>query len=239
MDQLLHHLFQVALGDALAPVFALAVLAAMAWAWDVGPSERILVGGAVALALLLGTGSLAYTALLALAVALLWWPADARRLMAEVRALRRTVVAGFLAALVLGTTFFLITPTGLASAVEHLGRWLGDLAPGAGTYSPWELVRRLLLSEPLLLGFGLAGLIWSIRAGERTGQWAGIAAGVAISLAAAGAPSEKQSAPSPSRPAFSKVDGLPHATQSGGWGLVYGFGSTLRSGIRKYLPSKA
>ena len=29
------------------------------------------------------------------------------------------------------------------------------------------------------------------------------------------------------RPAFSNVDGLPHATQMGGWPLPYGFGRML------------
>lgn len=177
---------RLAVGDALAPVLALAVLAALVWTWDVGPAKGVVVGGAVALGLLLGTGPLAYTALLALVVALAWWPADARRLAAEVQAHRRMVVAALLAALVLGSTFFLLTPAGLAAAVEHLGRWLAGLMPGAGVYSPWEQIRRLLLSEPLLLGFGLAGLIWSVRRGDRAGQWAGIATGLALLAALVG-----------------------------------------------------
>ena len=37
----------------------------------------------------------------------------------------------------------------------------------------------------------------------------------------------KPIAPMPWRPAFSKVGGLPHATQIGGWLAPYGFGSTL------------
>src|SRR5262245_28544964 len=52
-----------------------------------------------------------------------------------------------------------------------------------------------------------------------------------------GLPRLKQSAPSPRRPAFSNVDGLPHATQIGGCGFEYGFGSTLRGGIEKCVPS--
>src|SRR5262245_21437250 len=58
----------------------------------------------------------------------------------------------------------------------------------------------------------------------------------AISL---GVPNVKQSAPRPSSPASAKVPGLEHATHIGGCGFEYGLGSTLRSGIRKYLPSKA
>ena len=41
----------------------------------------------------------------------------------------------------------------------------------------------------------------------------------------------------PARAASSKVLGLPAATHIGGWGLVYGLGSTLRSGMEKNLPS--
>ena len=39
------------------------------------------------------------------------------------------------------------------------------------------------------------------------------------------------------RAAFSNVDGLPAATQSGGCGSEYGFGRTLRGGIEKNRPS--
>ena len=39
------------------------------------------------------------------------------------------------------------------------------------------------------------------------------------------------------RAAFSNVDGLPAATHIGGCGSEYGFGSTLRGGIEKYVPS--
>jgi hypothetical protein len=52
-----------------------------------------------------------------------------------------------------------------------------------------------------------------------------------------GVPSEKQSAPTPSRAAFSNVDGLPQAIQSGGCGRVQGFGRTFRAGIEKKRPS--
>ena len=41
----------------------------------------------------------------------------------------------------------------------------------------------------------------------------------------------------PSRPAFSNVDGLPHASHSGGCGTVHGRGSTARDGIEKLSPS--
>ena len=41
-------------------------------------------------------------------------------------------------------------------------------------------MRRLLLSEPLLVGFGIAGLIWVLRRGDRFGIWAGMTAGSAL-----------------------------------------------------------
>ena len=51
-----------------------------------------------------------------------------------------------------------------------------------------------------------------------------------------GSPIVKQSAPMPSRPAFSNVAGLPHASQSGGCGTVHGRGSTVRDGIENPSP---
>lgn len=179
---------RLAVGDALAPVFVLALLAAVVWALDAEErsSTPTLLLAAVALGLLLSSGSLAYTALLAGAAALLWWPAAARRLAAAVRARPGPVVASLLAALVLGSTFFVVTPAGLASVGELLGAWLAGIAPGVGAYTAWELLRRLLLSEPLLLGFGLAGLIGSIRRGDRFAQWAASAAGLALLIALVG-----------------------------------------------------
>ena len=47
----------------------------------------------------------------------------------------------------------------------------------------------------------------------------------------------KHSTPMPSLPAFSNVPGLPHATHSGGWGLVTGLGKISRAGIEKLSPS--
>ena len=179
---------RLAVGDALAPVFVLALLAAVVRTLDAGERQArpALLAAALALGLLLSTSSVAYTALLAGAVALLWRPAIARRLAALVRARPRPVLAGFLGALVLGSTFFMITPAGLASVGELLGDWLAGLVPGAGVYTAWELLRRLLLSEPFLLGFGIAGSIRSVHRGDRFGQWAGSAAGLALLVALVG-----------------------------------------------------
>src|SRR5581483_5171447 len=57
-------------------------------------------------------------------------------------------------------------------------------------------------------------------------------------LSVSGDPVVKHRTPSPSRAAFSKVDGLPAATHIGGCGSLNGFGSTLRGGREKYLPWK-
>ncbi len=80
----------------------------------------------------------------------------------------------------LGATFLFLVPAGLAAAADLLGTWLLGLRPGAGDYRAWDILRRLLLSEPLLVGFGIAGLIWALRRGDRFGVWAGMAAGVAL-----------------------------------------------------------
>src|SRR4051812_44477828 len=55
----------------------------------------------------------------------------------------------------------------------------------------------------------------------------------------AGVPKVKQSAPTPSSPASANVAGLEQASQMGGFGFEYGFGSTSRLGILKYLPSNS
>src|SRR5437870_13754721 len=54
-----------------------------------------------------------------------------------------------------------------------------------------------------------------------------------------GVPPVKQMTPMPMRAARSNVSGLPAATHRGGCGFTYGLGSTLRSGIEKYLDRKS
>ena len=94
---------------------------------------------------------------------------------------RRGVLLASLVPLALGATSFFLAPTGLAAAVDLLGRWLLGLRPGGQTsYGTWEILYRLLLSEPLLVGFGIAGLIWALLRRDRFGVWAGMAAGVAL-----------------------------------------------------------
>ncbi len=126
------------------------------------------------------SGPAAYTALLAGLVAALWWRGALPALWADVKAHRREVIVGFFVPLVLGATFFVLVPAGLAAAGDLLAAWLQGLIPAVGDYSAWEILRRLLLSEPLLVGFGVAGLVWAWLHGEKFGLWAGMAAGLAL-----------------------------------------------------------
>jgi hypothetical protein len=91
-------------------------------------------------------------------------------------------IAG-LAALAFGATCFFLSPAGLTAAADLSGAWLSGLLPAAGEYAAWDLLRRLLLSEPLALGFGIAGVIVAARRRERFGLFIGI--GTAIALLAA------------------------------------------------------
>jgi len=93
------------------------------------------------------------------------------------------VIVGGLGAIIFGSTFFLLTPTGLAAVADLLGGWLRGLAPLGGDYSPWDILRRLLISEPMLLGFGIGGFVLAIHHRDRFGLFAGIAALIALLLA--------------------------------------------------------
>jgi hypothetical protein len=79
-----------------------------------------------------------------------------------------------------------LSPSGVAAAVGLAGQWFSGLLPVAGEYSAWDILRRLLISEIFLLGFAVAGLIWSIRNRDRFGGWAGIAAALALLVALIG-----------------------------------------------------
>lgn len=174
---------RLALGNSLVAPLALALLAAVnVWARADGATTKgsPLRWAAVALGLLLISGPGAYTALLAALVAALWWGGAVGKLWSSVKADWRGVLPSFLLPLVLGATSLFLTPAGLAAAADLPGAWLLGLRPGAGAYSTWEILCRLLLSEPLLVGFGLAGLIWVLRWRDRFGIWAGMVAGIAL-----------------------------------------------------------
>jgi hypothetical protein len=190
---------RLGLGESLAPPLALALLACInLYAQEIAaqraavgqPDEDTppakspwLVAAAVVLGLLLIAGPDAYTVVLIGFVAALWWRSELGALWAGVRATRRGVIVGGLGAIIFGSTFFLLTPTGLAAAADLLGGWLRGLAPLAGEYSPWDILRRLLMSEPVLLGFGIGGFVLAIRHRDRFGLFAGMAALIALLLA--------------------------------------------------------
>ena len=196
---------RLGLGDSLVAPLALALLAAVnLWAQRAGAIAeagataegsplRDGTGGAsvpapigplrwaaVVLGLLLISGPAAYTVLVAGLIAALWWRGALPALWAGVKADRRGVLLAFLAPLALGATSFFLTPAGLAAAADLLGAWLIGLRPGIGEYGAWEILYRLLLSEPLLVGFGVAGLIWALLRRDRFGVWVGMTAGVAL-----------------------------------------------------------
>jgi hypothetical protein len=180
---------RLGLGDSLVAPLALALLAAVnVWARQTAANEEAgtttarspLRWAAVALGLLLISGPGAYTVIVAGLIAALWWRRDLPPLWAGVKADRRGVALGLLLPLALGATAFFLTPSGLAAAADLLGAWLSGLWPAAGEYGAWEILYRLVLSEPLLVGFGGAGLIWALLCRDRFGSWVGMAAGVAL-----------------------------------------------------------
>jgi hypothetical protein len=145
---------------------------------------------AVALGLLLASGSGAYTVLLTGVAAAVMWRQELPTFWKAVKAQRRNVALGGLLALALSSTFFLIMPSGLAAAADLLGTWLRGLSPdflgglplARSEYAAWDILRRLLLSETLLVAFGIAGLVGAIRRDDRFGTWAGVSAGIALLL---------------------------------------------------------
>jgi hypothetical protein len=174
---------RLGLGSGLVPTLALAVVAGVALSVqsDAYRGRRLgLSLAAGALGLLLASGAGAYTVILFALPAMLVW----RRSLAPVLELLKThwkqVGGTFLLCYVLGATFLLMAPDGLAAAADLLGSWVAALRPGIGEYQAWEIGLRLLLSEPVLLVFGLAGLVTALRRQDRFGVFAGISAGLAI-----------------------------------------------------------
>ena len=165
---------RLGLGYGLVPPLALALLATLSC------SRTRLAVAAIALGLLLAAGPGAYTVLLIAVIAALIWREEARGLFAQIAADRRRLLIALLLALGLGATFFFTAFSGLAAAADLLGQWVRGLAPGARDYNAWDILRRLLISEPLLVGFGIGGLVMAGRRRDRFGLFAGLAAGVAL-----------------------------------------------------------
>ncbi len=172
-------------GAGLVPTLALALAAALS-AYAEARSPQWLTVAAVSLGLLLLSGPTAYTALVASLIAAAWWPGALPALWVGLRDHRRAALVGLLAAFVLGGTGFLLIPTGLAAAFNLLGAWARGLLPGAGTYGAWDVARRLLLSEPTVLGFGAAALVAAARGRDRWSLGLASATGLALLLALVG-----------------------------------------------------
>jgi len=198
---------RLGLGFGLVPPLALALLATLNLCFGertgpgeaaergAGPSggQRWLIWAAIALGTMLAAGPGAYTVLLIGIVAAFIWRPVARALWEEARVRPRPVALAAGAALVLGATGFLIAPSGLASVADLVGRWVRDLLPGAplplgmaAGYSVWDLLRQLLISEPLLLGAALGGAALAWRRRDAFGKFAALAAGLTLLVPVAG-----------------------------------------------------
>jgi hypothetical protein len=174
---------RLGLGSGLVPTLALAIVAGVALSTQPGDHRGRYWGpllAAGALGLLLASGAGAYSVLLMGLCAVLVWRRSLAPVSGLLRARWKQVGGTFLLCFALGATFFLLTPEGLAAAVDLLGTWVAALRPSAGEYQAWEIGLRLLLSEPVLLLFGLAGLVMALRRRDRFGVFVGISAAVAL-----------------------------------------------------------
>lgn len=175
-------------GDGLAPSLALAMLACISLAAERRAPQATpwLTAAAAAFGLLLTTGPAAYTFVVIGCAAVVYWRSELAGLWPAVRAARRPMATAGLVALTLGATCFFLSPMGLAAAADLLGTWLVGLAPLAGEYGAWDILRRLLLSEPLTLGCGIAGVILAVRRRDRFGIFVGVGAAIAFLIAVVG-----------------------------------------------------
>lgn len=176
---------RLGLGVGLVPTLALALAAALS-AYTAARSPQWLTAAAVSLGLLLLSGPGAYTALVSGVIAAACWPGALPALWAGLRTQRRAALVGLLTAFVLGATGFLSLPSGLAAAFNLLGAWARGLLPGAGAYGAWDVARRLLLSEPLVLGLGAAAGVAAARGRDRWSLGLAAATGLALIVALAG-----------------------------------------------------
>ncbi len=180
---------RLGLGDGLVPPLALAALAGVAsgvHAESPAKVQRPFLFAAGALGLLLAAAPGGYTVLLCAVVAAYIWRGSLPAFAGLLRPHWRSILAAFAVCLVAGATFFFAVPGGLAAAADLLGDWLHRLEPGAGGYRAWEILLRLLLSEPLLVGLGVAGLVQAVRRRDRFGIFAAAAAGLAMAISLIG-----------------------------------------------------
>ena len=186
---------RLGLSYGLVAPLALAVLAGLTGAVDELDSARVgsqrraslwLMFAFAAMGALLAAGPGAYTVLLIALVGALVEHKAARQHLDELRPFLRTGLMSGGITFVLAATFFLSRPDGLAAAFDQAGAWLGAAWPGQGVYSPLQIMGRLLLSEPLLLGFGLAGAVRVLRKRDPFGSLCAWAAGLSVLVAVVG-----------------------------------------------------
>ena len=174
---------RLGLGSGLVPFFALVVVSGVAWSLrpDSDHTQRLaLTAAAGALGFMLASGPGAYTVLLMALPAALIWRRSLATLSDALKACWTQAVGALLLCFALGSTFFFVAPSGLAAAADLLGSWIAALRPGHGEYQGWEIGLRLLLSEPVLLGFGLAGVCTALKRKDRFGIFASGFAALAI-----------------------------------------------------------
>jgi len=176
---------RLGLSYGLVAPLALAVLAGLTGAVDEvasarsGASHRArlwFLCSTVAIGALLAGGPGAYTVLL---IGLVGALAERTAVRKHYEALRPHLPAGLMAGgttFVLAATLFLSRPDGLAAAFDQASAWLDAVRPGPGAYGPLDIVGRLLLSEPLLLGFGVAGAVRQLRVRDPFGRLCAYAA---------------------------------------------------------------
>lgn len=145
------------------------------------PTGGWLFFSVVMLSLVFLSGPLGYSALVLVApVALLAWRSRERWQGDDGVPTTQPDLIGaailFSVVLLLGSTALFFHPSGLALMASAPGHWLAQFV-GPGEYSPLELFLQLVLTEPLLVASGLAGLFLGLR--QR--HW--LAEGLGISLA--------------------------------------------------------
>jgi hypothetical protein len=177
---------RLGLGYGLTSPLALALAAGVNMLRKDGAGTRRFVLVAATLGLLLLAGSGAYTVLLWAALAAIIWRESLSEFVEMLRAQQRNILLAFGLVLVLGATVFLTELRGLAAAAELLGIWFRGLMPGTAHYTAWDILRRLLLGELLLLIFGVFGAVYAVRHRDRFGIFAGLAGALALLISLVG-----------------------------------------------------
>lgn len=137
--------------------------------------------GVASLALALSAGPEAYTFLLALAACVFLLSFfKGRTDWKEIK--WHSLAVTFVVSLILGSTCFLLNPSGLGAAADLLPAWLSAFKPQIGSW--YHHLQLLLIYEPLVLVFGLAGVVYQLRHRNTLGSFLACWAGAAFLLSA-------------------------------------------------------